>query len=166
MNPDSLTRSRCRPIRVALRNAIYCFVYDVDEFARPCTDRVHTENLGVRILYARTGGGANPVVLSDDNWEIGDRVAVWRAAKVFRHTGGLVIRSDLIAIEKVDDVGIECRPFPTRAKRHGVNCRVRRSITHFERVGMELQPIAVPVGPGKLDGSRVRVPGPENTGIY
>src|SRR5262249_28234162 len=78
MNSDGLTRSRCRPIRVALRNTIDCLVEDVDKFARS-TDWIHTENLGIGILNARTGCSADPVVLSDDSGKIGDWIAVWRS---------------------------------------------------------------------------------------
>src|SRR5262249_15402160 len=106
MNADRLIRGRRGPW-VGLRNAVDCPVQDIDEFAHPGVERINTENLCVRILKSGTRGSAHPVVLSDDNWKVCDRVAVWRAAKVVRHTCGLVIRADLISVEKVDDVGID-----------------------------------------------------------
>src|SRR5262249_7026232 len=105
-NTDRLIGRRRRPW-VGLSNTVDSLVQHIDEFARPSAERIDTENLCVRILVACPGGSAYPVVLSDGNRKIRDRIIVWRTAQVFPNARGLVVRSDLISVEEIHDIRID-----------------------------------------------------------
>src|SRR5690349_14678070 len=75
VNADDFARRRGRPIGIALWSAVDCFVVDVDQFRCLWTVRIKTEDLGPAVLNSRTCRSADPLVPSDDDSHIAERVA-------------------------------------------------------------------------------------------
>jgi hypothetical protein len=98
MDADGLSRYRYRPIRVGLGNTVDRFVLDIDELVLRRIIRLDTEDLTIRVLYAGTGRGADPIIQAYHHRIVGDSVAIGRPSQIRSRAGRLVVFRDLTSV--------------------------------------------------------------------